>query len=526
MRFLRGLYPLIAVLILVLPGCGESNNSGPSAGSETADQVLRVAFAEPIGVLNPQAFTGHFMALDMVYEPLVRYGPNGVALPALAESWDFNEDGTEVVFHLREDVKFHDGTEFNSEAAKWNLERWVGVPDYSFLQSSLLISKIETPDELTLVLTLDHPYGPLLGELSLNRPVRFLSPNSVDDKGQYQAPVGTGPWRVTAVSDTSGTFERFDDYWGEKPSFERVETKLIPDSQTRLSALRSGEVDLLGGGYMAPIGAVEAENIQQNAELELYRGAADTTLLLGFNPNSSLLDSEARTAINLAVDSEAISKVLYGDDAVTAAGLFPPSIPNALANMPAKFDLNQARATLDEAGWKLEGRGRVRDEHDLVLKMLLIGDAAHGQGDSRNAGQAIADSLSQIGITVTIESLDGPAYFDALTAGNYDLAFFNTYGAPYDPPGTVAAFLQSGGGEAPIWIDDVLENLVAQALSNSDEANEAVAYAAIFDHLVEAKALVPITHPPRYYATASRVVDFVIPPSEYEFPWRGLALRP
>lgn len=513
-------------LLTTLVACGGQDSPSMPIDSAAPASTLRVAFAEPVGVLDPHAFTGHFMALDMVYEPLVRYGEGGELLPALAETWEISPEGTEVTFHLRSGVTFHDGTAFDAETAKWNLERWVGEDDFSFLQASLLIKDIATPNKHTLILKLSRPYGPLLGELALTRPVRFMSPSSVNDEGKFQEPVGTGAWKFLSASDTTGVFVINEEYWGTKPDFQRVEIKLIPDSQTRLSALRSGEVDILGGGYLAPLSAIEADTLRDNQGFSVYSGLADTTLLLGFNPHRALVDQAVREAVSLAIDTEAISAVLYGEASVVARGLFPPSIPYATVSGSPLYDLAAAQEVFDEAGWTLEGNRRSRDGQVLSLKMLLIGDAAHGQGDSRNAGQVIADSLGRIGVTVNIDSMDGPAYFDALMAGDYDLAFFNTYGTPYDPSGTLAGFFTKNGGEAPIWQDEELEQLAEEALSAIGDDEITSAYRSVFEYLDQIIGFIPITHPPRYYAIGPRINDFVVPPSEYEFPWRGLSLTP
>jgi len=154
-------------------------------------------------------------------------------------------------------VKFHDGTPFDARAAKWNLDRWVGKKRHNFFATSTAIKQVTATDESTLTLTLSKPYEPLLQELSFVRPVRFLSPASVDSKQKFTKPVGTGPWRLQSSSTNAATLIRNDAYWGPTPGPERVEFAVKKDSQTRVSALRAGEVDLIGGAYMSPITPTE-----------------------------------------------------------------------------------------------------------------------------------------------------------------------------------------------------------------------------------------------------------------------------
>ena len=245
---LKGLAGLVAATMLVA-GCGSSNGEPAeteATAAEEARTTIRIATAEPVGDLNPWEYHGQFHAMDMIYEPLVAYGHGGVIEPALAESWDISEDGLTVTFHLRQDVTFHDGTAFDAAAVKFNLEHWVGQERFRFLRSSEAIIAIDTPDDHTVVLTLSEPYPPLLQELTIVRPVRFMSPAAAPD-GVYAEPIGTGPWVFESATETLGVFVRNENYWGTKPELERVELVLIPDSQTRVSALRTGEVDLIGG---------------------------------------------------------------------------------------------------------------------------------------------------------------------------------------------------------------------------------------------------------------------------------------
>jgi len=452
-----------------------------------------------------------------VYEALVEYGPGGELQPGLATSWTVAPDGLSVAFHLRQGVRFQDGTPFDAAAVAWNFARWVGQPDFGFFRASTAIQDVEVVDPATVTLHLSEPYAPLLTELSISRPVRMLSPASGAADGTFRQPVGTGPWRLESATDSGGVLVRNDDYWGPRPSVERVEVSVIPDSQTRVAALRSGQVDLLGGAYMAPISNVEATSLR-DAGIDVAAGEPDTTLLLGFNRGGIAGDQAVRRAISLATDVAGINRVLYGGASGGAGGLFPPSIKDAGAPAAHTFDLDAAAAALDDAGWVTSGGARRKGDTDLSLRLLLLGDAAHGQQDSTITGEALADALAGIGVHVSIDVRDGAAYFDALSRGEYDLAFFTTYGAPYDPSSSVTAFLHTGGGEAPIWNDEQLDRLVDAALFAHGEAATTAAYQSIFDHLADLDAFVPITHPPRFYATGPGVHGFDLPATEYDLP--------
>ena len=536
-----------AVVVLgTVAGCGSGGTDEPdAAGSATSDAAqsgsatddagsddaapggggtLRVAIAEPVGILDPQDFTGQFLALDMVYEPLVAYGDEGELEPGLAESWDVADDGSTITFDLRDDVVFHDGTSFDAEAVKWNMDRWVQNERFSFFRASQIIDEVVVVDADTVELALSRAYAPLLQELSIGRPVRFLSPSSADESGAFVEPVGTGPWKYVSSSDTTGVFERNDDYWGEQPTLEGVEFQVIPDSQTRLSALRADEVDLIGGAYLAPINSIEATEIDNDDELTLFNGQADTTLVLGFDTDGPLGDEDVRRAVAMATDVASLNEVLYGGASEVANGLYSPAVPFSSDTFDHEFDPDAASAVLDEAGWVLDGDVRTKDGTPLQLELLLVSGPVHGQQDSANTGQAIADGLGRIGIQVDLRSVDGAAHFEEVSAGNYDMAFFVTYGAPYDPSSSTVAFLTGGGDEAPLWADPELDDLVDRALFASTDDEIQAAYEQIYSFLDDTSAFVPITHPPRFYAVGPHVSGFDVPPTDYDMELNGVTV--
>ncbi|MBW9215953.1 hypothetical protein KV102_14025 [Mumia sp. zg.B53] len=505
---IRGLVAIVAAA-LALAGCG----AGGGSSEPGARTTIRVATMEPVGILDPWDFVGQFHAMDLVYEPLIAYGEGGALEPALAESWDVSGDGLTVTFALREGVRFHDGTDFDAAAAKFNLEQWVGKEKFAFLGGSRAISSIETPASHTLVLRLSAPYPPLLQELTIVRPVRFLSPAAAPG-GSYREPVGTGPWKVVSSTDTSGSFVRNDDYWGPEPEIERVEMRVIPDSQTRLSALRAGEVDLIGGGYLSPINAVEAASIADDPSLDLVTGDPDTTMSLTFNRRGPLGERAVREAVSLATDVEAINDVLYGGKEYVAHSYFPPSVPHSGTPTTRRYDPHEAERVLDRAGWTMKGSTRAKDGRPLRLELLLVSDPVHGMTDSRTTGQALQDALATIGIEVELTVVDGATYFDQQAAGRFDLAFSTTYGAPYDPANSALSFLSSTA-DTPTWSSPALDALVDRSVSAGDPATRDSSYQAVYDLLERDVAFVPITHPPRYYAVRSEVDGFRVPPHEY-----------
>ncbi len=119
-----------------------SSRETTTSDSSGVKQVFNVAVGSEIGELNPHNYKSSFPALDLVYEPLVRYAPDGTLKPALAKSWKISDDGLTWTFQLREGVTFHDGTPFDATSAKWNLERWVGSKDHDWLPTATEVKSI------------------------------------------------------------------------------------------------------------------------------------------------------------------------------------------------------------------------------------------------------------------------------------------------------------------------------------------------------------------------------------------------
>lgn len=111
---------------------------------------------------NLGSVTDAFEVMDQLYEPLVRARPDGSLDPALATSWDVTDGGQTLTFHLRDGVRFSDGTPFDAAAAVFYLKQWIGKKDYDYLGVSRYFVDMATPDRLTLVIRLNRSYYPAL----------------------------------------------------------------------------------------------------------------------------------------------------------------------------------------------------------------------------------------------------------------------------------------------------------------------------------------------------------------------------
>ncbi|WP_158578595.1 ABC transporter substrate-binding protein [Spongiactinospora rosea] len=508
---------------MLVSACGAGTGGSASAGP-VPSTVLRIGLSEESGALDPHAFTGNFLLLGAIYEPLVTYTEGGKLAPGLAESWTVAEGGKRVTFDLRDGVRFTDGTPLDSSAVKWNFERWVGDKRFGFFRASQIISSVDAPDADTVQLTLSEPYEPLLQELSIVRPVRLLSPKSADAAGKFQTPVGTGPWKLVSNSAGGATLARNDDYWGTKPKLERLEFKVIPDSQARVDALASKEIDLVGGSYLAPITPVEAKALSERADIKLLTGAPDVSIMLGFNPKGPAGDRAVREAVRQAIDTTSLTKALFMGYAEPARRVFPPEVPDSGTDLPLYFDQAAARSTLEAAGYTLDGTTRVKNGKPLSLKLLIPASPAEGQLDPRSTAAAIAAALKEVGIAVEIAPVDAAAYYDERAEGTYDITFFEGLGAPYDPSGSVVSMFTSGA-RGPLWVTPATEAAVDRAVYARDAAARATAYQELYDTVAADAGFVPLAYRTRLWAVRDAVKGFAVPPTDLDLEVAGVTVE-
>lgn len=487
--------------------------------------VLRMGMFKPAGDLNPQRYSGIWGVQAAIFDPLVAYGQDGTIEPALAESWTFNDDKTIITFRLRKGVKFTDGALFNAESMIWGMKRWIGTKTGNWLGISRAFKELVKIDDLTVELHLNSYVPSALQELVIVRPVRFLSPSGADAEGNYLAPIGSGPWILESNDETKTVLVRNEDYWGPKPSFKKLELIVIPDSNSRISALRAGDIDVTGGTKVGPISPQEALTLKSASGITVFHTGAPSTMILGINPDREFIrDVNVRNAMSLCIDRQAISDKLLNGYATPTMNLFPEMIPYSgkRYDVPTR-NIEKAKMLLEEAGWIGDGV-RTKDGKPLELELVISEDAIAG---SRSLGEVIQGQLSEAGFGIKLRQVDHLSRHDDIPAKKYDLALFVTFAAPYDPNGSlVSLFLSTRepGTDGKIYTDTELDPLLLAATEAFGDAKES-AHQAVYDWLDQRRAIIPIYHGEQIWAHSERVAKFELPPTEYEIPFVGLTLK-
>ena len=494
--------------------------AGAPSQPDDVEQTLVLASGRNLGPGNPHDYSTSMVVLDLLYEPLVRYDSNGDIQPALAESWEISDDGLTWIFNLRQGVTFHDGSPFNAEVVKWNLERWVGNQRHNWLPTTNRVTSIETPDDSTVVLTMNGPYYPAIQDFSLVRPVRFLSSNGVDSAGEFASAIGTGPWQVESISDTRAVFVRNEAYWGEKPELDEIVIEVILDGQTRIAALLSGEVDVIGGDYLGGISLESLPVLERNDDVRIFAGDGITSFYIATQYDSPPTeDIRVRQALNLAIDREGISRALFSGRAEPAKHLLPGSIPYVTVGNTDlyEYDPERAKALLSEAGWALNGGG-VLEKDGVPLEMTLVVDQSR-LPQTATMAEAMQAQFKDVGIELEIRALDYSGWLDAFYARDYDMIMRFSWGPPYDPHSLLNGAFYTDPSETPTvsYANPDLDKLIDAVLASTNETERQEIYNQIWQTLDEEAAIIPLLYPHRVYAVRNEVEGFYIGGSEYEW---------
>jgi peptide/nickel transport system substrate-binding protein len=387
--------------------------------------------------------------LSSVYDTLVYRGPDGGFVPGLAERWEVSSEGLEYTFHLRRDVRFHDGTPFDARAVKINLERILN-PDTKSQKARILIDPVETVtavDDYTVRLDLSSPFAPLLDSLSQVY-LGMASPAALEKWGSdYQFhQVGTGPFRfVEYAAGDHLTLERNPDYaWGpsiyrnKTAQVERIVFRFYADPATRAPALLSGEADVMG--EVLPL---DAGGLEKDGRFTVHPVTIPgQPLQFFFNLKQAPTDDvRVRRALLAAADRETLVRTVFGEYSPVAVGPLTASTWGAASVVPAdSFDPKAAADLLRQAGWEdADGDGvREKDGRPLRLKMVYP-----SWGLTPQTAELLELQWKEIGADVElIEAASFSALKDAQAGGGYNLISMNLAGTD---PDMLRAFFRSDG---------------------------------------------------------------------------------
>ncbi len=336
--------------------------TAPEGTPQEGGQVV-VAFSDEPDTLHP--YLTVLVAGSDIYqgvtEPLLKYDSNQAFVPALAESYEISDDGLSYTFKLRQGVKFTDGTEFTAEdvIASWNIimDPEFGAYDQTGWRD---IATVEALDPYTVVMTTSFVTAPFISQVG-NYP---LCPKSAIDKGveaftqEFSVkPYGTGPYMVTEYSPQQQVvLDKNPDYWGGNPHLDRIILRMVPDTNTFMVQLQTGELDMAGSS--TTVDATRVEEALQYPGLRVYEHPTMAWRHLDIKIIGHLRRTKVRQALDFATPSQMIiDQLLLGRATPAVADQAPGTWAYNPNIQPRPYDLAQAEALLTEAGLTKNGDG-------------------------------------------------------------------------------------------------------------------------------------------------------------------------
>ncbi|MED3881573.1 nickel ABC transporter substrate-binding protein [Priestia megaterium] len=527
-------FMFILILSTLLVGCSNANNE-ESTSKDNHDNMLTIAWPRDVGEMNPHVYNpSQLFAQSMVYEPLVSYQAGGKIKPNLAKSWEISEDGKVYTFHLREGVKFSDGTDFNAEIVKKNFDTILNNKElHSWLGFITKIAQTEVVDKNTFKLTLTEPYYPTIQELAVVRPVRFLGeagfPKDGDTSKGIVKPVGTGPWILEKYkADEYAIYKRNENYWGEIPKVEKIKVKVIPDAETRVLAFEKGDLDIIYGEGVVSLDTFKQLKSTGKYETRVSEPIATRQLVMN-TKTEQLSDERVRQALHYGFNKEALVKGVTSGLEEKADHILPTNLPYTkdVDVKLVKYNVEKAKALLDKAGWKLPKGKTVREKDGKLLEIDLMYDSA--ESIQKAMAETLQSEWAAIGVKLNIEGIELPDQVQRFKDNKFDINFYSNFGAPYDPHTFLNIVSSKGYGfneaiSAYPNKDELIKQM-AKVPQTTDEKERQQLYSSILKSIQDQGAIIPVSYMKKTAIYQKNVTNFNFPANRDENPFTGISIK-
>lgn len=477
---MRQMVATLFAAVMLLPG-------NPVFAAENAVTIARSASTT---AMDPGFLRESATIVDNIFDTLVMRDKEMNLVPGLAESWKALDDTT-WEFKLRSGVKFHNGEDFNAEAVKFTIDRVLDPnaksPTLSYIRT---IASTEVVDPTTIRIKTNGP-DPLLPTRMSRYPAYIVPPKYVAEVGNNTfatKPVGTGPYKfVEFIPDQHVILESNKNYWRGTPSVEKVTWRAIPDGTARVTALLTGEVDIIEN---VPVDI--APMVQQSPDADLVNVKnGGLTIYLGLVMSEKPLDNvKVRQALNVAIDREAIVKnVLQGMATVKGTQVGPSDFGYVDIPAPA-YSPAKAKALLAEAGFP----------NGVTIKM----QSTHRYMKDGEVAQAIAQQFGDIGVKVNQEVLDWSVYVQQVPRKGpiFMLGWGSTQ--TLDADAAIYAIMKTGEPYSTASIPE-LDKLLDQSRSIVDPAERKVVLEKIQKLAAEQVPLITLYQEDALYGKGKKV---------------------
>ena len=499
----------------------------------TSAQTLNMGTKLELNTLDPHFFSAFptGSSHELIYERLAVLDEKLVPRPQLAASWK-SLDSLTWEIKLRQGVVFHDGAPFTADDVIFTWERVPNVPNSpnSFSQFTRSVEKITKLDDHTIQMKTTAPSPMLPNDLANVFIVSASAAKgmSTQDFNSGKAAIATGQYKLVEWKNGEQlVVERFDKYWGPKPTWAKVTERVIAKDPTRLAALLSGQVDAIDA-----VPSADLARIKSDGKFALYRGPAALVHYIALDSardvspfvtakdgkpldKNPLKDARVRKALSLAINRPLIVTRMMDGSGIPASQLLGEQFPGSLKGLkPDPFDLVKAQALLKEAGWA----------NGFRIVLHATNDRYPNDGA---VAQAVAQMWTRLGLKAEVETLPGSLFFSRASKQDFS-AFAAQYGAEEAANSLRALVATSipakgfGTANRTRYSNTIVDQLLTDALQTMDDEgrNELLGRAIRF--AMNDQPLIPVFYPIFDFAAKKGLV--VTPRAQRRF--NALMIKP
>jgi len=446
------------------------------AGAALAQELAIGIAASPTSI-DPQFYVlgpNSAMARNM-FDGLVNQDDRQQIQPALAESWEMLDDET-WLFHLREGVTFHDGSDFTAADVVASINRVPMAAENSpssFAPYVQDVATVEAVDPMTVRVTTNGPAPLLLNNLSrIAMMPAELEGVPTETLNQGEMVIGTGPFRFVSWSPNDNVvLERFDDYWDGPSHWEQVTYRVFTNPSARIAAILSGDVDLIESVPTADIERLEADEsidlvtTSSNRVMYLHMDQDRETSPFAAGPDGTnpLRSAEVRRAISMGINRQGLVDRIMDGQGVPAGQLVPEGYFGWSPDLEVDpYDPEAARELMAEAGYP--------DGFTLTF---------HASNDrypnDEQIAQAIGQMLTRIGIQTDIVTLPASVYFSRASALEFSFIMGGAAAETGEASGVLGPLLETfsetgGRGNRGRYSSEAFDTALATARETLDDA--------------------------------------------------------
>lgn len=491
----------------------ETGETVMGGGDKTSvrDDVIFSISSEPTSLDPAQTKdTITYLAIFQMFDTLVREEPDGSLVPGLAESWEVNEDSTELTFKIRQGVKFHNGDTMTVEDVAYSINRAIASPATSAYTSTM--DRMEVIDDEHVKLYLKEPYIAIISCLS-NASLAIVSKRAVEEAGDDFArnPIGTGPYKYASWSQGERIImERFDDYFRGPAPIKDLTFRIMPDKSTAAIALEKGEIDVL---YFP--NTSDRKHLLSLPNVNYQEGMAATLWYVAFNCRDSVFANEKlRKAVCYALDRDAIIAAGADGLGMPMEGCIPANVKFYDPKFEGyEYDLEKAKQLMIEAGYA--------DGLNITMKCNQSSQYA-------KPTEVIQAQLREIGINANIELMERAAYLEETQVRcDFELTFYVITNSISDPDYICTrrfhTKMEGGGNNFTLHKIEGLDEIIDSARGDKNDVTRGEKYRKIAELIRDHAVIAPLYQGMTYIASNVNLKGVYTSPVErhyvYEYSW-------